>query len=409
MAIVPVGTPAIVETNVTYNHAFGSGWAQDDTDVIIMRVKNTANDVPALPSGYTDIDTEVISTHTVLRICARKLLSTDTPPSINPAGVQIMFFRVTLRGCELSSIAAMIEFVAHTSNVSSSIINYPAATIPDNNCAVIVYGTYLTSGAGNLGTPTTLSGGATQLGNSPYTGADMKGSFWLDIQTAHANISAGNIPITGGSSLTQRGGILVIKSGTPLPSVASAGDGVFYDEETGITASGTNFGAGHTGSADVIVSAVDDINDASAVVQPYGGTWNATTVVFEAELSSFPYFTNLYLFVRDSSGNANANGFVIQREARFRITQSVVYNGAPWASQSNVQYRVTADTINGTVLLSGLNETTDGSGVFETAYYTLTSGGALAPGDPVYITLFLDDPSEANTRGTCVRLTPTYV
>lgn len=191
-------------------------------------------------------------------------------------------------------------------------------------------------------------------------------------------------------------------------TVSSVTPSTFSDGQTGIVIAGNSFGAAHSGSADVIVSPTNNIADGAAVVQTQT-VWSDPSVTITAVAGSFTSFTNLFLFVRNSAGQSNSSGFVVQRQAVANIT-AVLKNlaGTAQINLTNVRYRVTAVTINGTVLLSGTTGTTDGSGNFLLGPYTLTSGGPLSVGDDVWVTAAVDGVSQAVSFATCVKVTPTY-
>jgi len=405
-----VGTPSIVQSTSNITAAFGAGWQAGDIHYILQRIKAVGtNDVAATPSGYTDIDSETVSAHVGMRLSGRILANGDTAPVIAPVGgAALMVDTWTVRGARNDSIANMIEAVAHMSNSSSTAVNYPALTIATDNCLVVVCGTFNNQGSGTLGTPTTLSGSAVAIAG-PYVGTNMKAVIWADPQTSHANITAGNIPITGGSTQTNRGLTLAIRPAVSSVTISSAGTARFYDTQTAITITGSSFGAGHTGSAKVVVSAVNNISDASAVTQTYAGTWNSSTAIFDAVLSSFAFDTDLYLFVMDSAGASNASGFVIQRAPRFQLAGTIKSGGSNWASQTGIIYSVRAGSIRGAELLGNTNLTTNGSGAYSMPFYVLPAAGAIAAGDPVYVSLFKEDAVIGNTRATTRKVVPTYV
>jgi hypothetical protein len=408
VTISVVGTPGITQQTSNITPAFGAGWQAGDLHIIWQRVKGTTSDVAGTPTGYTDLDSEVVSgPHTMMRLSARILQSGDTAPVISPpGGVQLMVGTITLRGTRNDSVANALEAAGHTSNSSSTALNYSAATITTNGCMALVFGTYPSTGAGTLGTPTTLSGSAVnQIAAATYL--NMKAALWSDLQTTAANISAGNIPITSGSVQTNRGQILVIRPAVATQAITAVSDGLVYDTETSVAI--TCSGAGATkGAGFVKISPTNNIADASAVTQTTT-SWSDTAIQFTANLTSFPYFTNLYVFFQNNSGSANASGFVIQREARFKINDDFDNGGSPWASQSNIVWSARASSIRGTELMGGTTETTDGSAILDTPYYTLTSGGAVAPGDHVWLTFAQDNATLANTRATALKYLPTYV
>lgn len=406
MAISRVGAANIDQKTVAITPPFGAGWAADDIHLIWMRVKSTASNVPAAPANYDDILTTVSSGNTITRICARKLAGGNVAPSITPvSGVETMIASITLRGCRLDSIANLIEAASATSISSATQITYPAATIATAGCMALVFGSYNAS-FGTLGTPTTLSGSAVNA-IPAFVGSNMQGVLWTDLQTTAANITAGNIPITGGSNQTNRGQIVVIRpavgSGVVVTNI---GDELIYNGETAVTITGTGFRTTQ-GVGFVKVSPTDNVNDAAAVTQTIT-SWADTSIQFTAGLGTFGYFANLYVFVTNSSAQVNAAGFVIQREARARANLTLFDGGSAWANKTAVLYRICAASINGTALLSNSNGTTDGSGVFQSPYYTLVNAGPLAPNDPWYLSVFKEDATLANTRAMTLKITPTY-
>ena len=408
MPISVVGAANGAQSGSSVTPAFGAGWAADDIHLIDIRVKATTQDVPATPAGYTDVLTRTVSGHVLVRVCARKLVNGDAAPLVAPSspGLETMVSSITLRGCRLDSIANLCESAIDLGVTSATEISYSAATIATPGCMAVLFGTYgSTSGSPTFGTPTTLVAPVNVL--PVFVGTNMRGVMWTDLQSTPASITAGGIPITTGSSNSNRGQLIVVR-----PAVSSTiavtgvgADNVLYDSEA-ITISGSGFGASK-GAGFVKVSPSNNIADGSAITQTTG-TWGDTSITIPAiALSTFGYFTTLYLFVQNNAGQA-ATAFQIKREARFRITDDITNGGSPWASQSNINYRITASSINGTVLLSGSNESTDGSGILQTAYYTLTEGGPLAVNDPVWITLAEDNATIGNTRATCLKYVPAY-
>lgn len=190
-------------------------------------------------------------------------------------------------------------------------------------------------------------------------------------------------------------------------TVADAGDELYYDGETAIPISGTSFGASQ-GAGRVVISPTDDIDDAAAAEQTVTA-WADTAIQFTADLATFTPFAQLYLFVENNSGASNSTGRPVKRESRMYVRETLEdLAGSPVASLSNIRYRVTDATINGTELLIGTTETTDGSGDIEIGPYTLTEGGDLSPGDDVWVVLAIEGANQAASKGTCVKITPDY-
>lgn len=260
---------------------------------------------------------------------------------------------------------------------------------------------------------TLQTGGWTNSGSAQYRNPDpVAPARPISLSTAYKILSSpaatGNVVNREGSSGAGFWVINTFKEQSAAVTVASVGDGLIHNTETGIVIACTGAGASHTGSADIIVSPTNNIADAGAVVQTQTA-WSDTSVTITAVLGSFSYFTNIYVFVKNSGGQSNANGFVIQREAWMSVT-AVFKNlaGATQNNLTNVRYRATAVTINGTLIQFGSNGTTDGSGNITLPTVVLTSGGTPAPGDDAWVTAAVDGVSPAVSYATCVKVTPTY-
>lgn len=408
MAIAFVGTSFYNQSTSSQAMTLGTGNQSGDLHLVAQWVKNITNDVAATPSGYTDIISQASGGHTYGKLSGKFLTGGDSSPSINGAGTALLGASVTLRGVRVGTVTDAVEAVNINLNSSATIISYAAATIATAGTMILLFGVYGTSGAGTLGTPTTLSGSAVKTVDT-YTGSNMKAVLWSDLQTSAVSISAGNIPITSGSSNSNRSILVVIR---PIVSssvtISAIGDALLYQGETGVGLTGTGFGASQGVNGRFRVCAADDVNHASCVNQTITAWGNTAITATMSGLSTFSAFAQLYGFVVENGGTSNAAGFPIKREKRFRLNDLVYDGAALWTSKSSIYYRVTAVSVNGTVLLSGSSETTDGAGLLQTSYYTLTEGGEVADGDAVYVTLFKDDATLSNTRGTVVKYIPTY-
>lgn len=80
--------------------------------------------------------------------------------------------------------------------------------------------------------------------------------------------------------------------------------------QTGVTITGTGFGASQGGGR-VVVSPTDDIDDVGAVNQTVT-SWSDTSIDFTAVLSSFAFGT-LYVFVENDDEESNADGEPVSR------------------------------------------------------------------------------------------------
>lgn len=190
-------------------------------------------------------------------------------------------------------------------------------------------------------------------------------------------------------------------------TLANIGDEVVYDGETEVT---IDYAGGSATGNVVTICSANNIADASAVTQTVT-TQGATQLKFTAALSTFSYWTDLYVFVTNDSAQSNSSGYVIQRMRRMQLTVSPFKSLAEVAAANltNIQYQIYATDLTGTLVLSGAAGTTDGSGVFTSPVYETTSGGALSGGGDVTLVAFYQGASQAASKGTAVQLTPTYL
>jgi hypothetical protein len=98
--------------------------------------------------------------------------------------------------------------------------------------------------------------------------------------------------------------------GGSAPTITDAGDESYVNGETGIAITGTSFGASQ-GSGTVKISPTDDVDDVNAVAQTVTA-WGDTSVTFTCVKGSLAFNTNLYLFVTNDDGLANAAGYPVQ-------------------------------------------------------------------------------------------------
>lgn len=259
------------------------------------------------------------------------------------------------------------------------------------------------------------TGGWANIGNAQYRNHDTVGGRSLSHSIAYLlKTPAGATgSVTNRQSATAAAGITSITTYKELSSgtvtISAVDDALFHNGETGVSVVGTSFGASKTGPATVIVSPTDNIADGGAVVQPTSA-WADTGITLGAlSLSTFGYFTNLFLFVKNASGVANASGFVIQREALMNITgQLKNFAGVNQVSLSNIRYSVRPTTQNGVAVLSGTNLTSDGSGNVVLPTFTTVSGGSIAPGDNVWVELSIDGATNPLSPAFAARVAPVY-
>lgn len=124
--------------------------------------------------------------------------------------------------------------------------------------------------------------------------------------------------------------------GGAAPTITDAGDESYAAGETGITITGTNFGASQ-GSGSVKISPTDNVADSNAVTQTVTA-WSDTSITFTCVRGSLALNTNLYLFVTSDGAYSNASGHVVQiagtRKLKLLIEAAAVgatVDGIVWA------------------------------------------------------------------------------
>lgn len=258
------------------------------------------------------------------------------------------------------------------------------------------------------------AGSWANAGNAQYRQVDSSGAS-RNLSLSHAYLVRTSAGATGNVTNDQvtLGGdaglklITTYKEQSSGVTVASVGADTRAHDGESVTISCTSAGASQ-GAGSVLVSPTDNVADGSAIAATITG-WADTSITATLNLSSFAYDTNLYVFVKNNGGSSNAAGFVIQREARLNITLTLkTLVGVAQASKSNIRYRVCPTTINGTPLLSGTTETTDGSGVITIGTYTLVASDVIAPGDDVWLTVAIDGVSAALSPASTAKVSPTY-
>jgi hypothetical protein len=164
-----------------------------------------------------------------------------------------------------------------------------------------------------------------------YTGAGAgKAADHADVGNAPIHYSKLNsstqLAATVGTNLTEGGGAeaspwsadhptITAAAGTaPTPTITDAGDELYLDGETGITITGTDFGAAQ-GAGFVVISPTVDVADVGAVTQTVT-SWADTSITVTAVKGDLGFGTTAYLFVEHDGGNANAAGYAVTFETR---------------------------------------------------------------------------------------------
>lgn len=190
-------------------------------------------------------------------------------------------------------------------------------------------------------------------------------------------------------------------------SITNISDATLTHGQTGITITGTGFGASQ-GTGRVVISPTDNIADGGAIDQTVTA-WGASSITFTAVLSSFSFGT-LYVFVENDGDESNASG-----EAVSRVVGSVTLtftgankfideDGNPVQASGLTLYVWRAPRPPSSVgtpdqILTAL--ATDSSGELTQAI----DQGSLAAGDSIYGMLFAADGTDLFWAG---ERTPVY-
>ncbi len=210
ISYVNIGAVA-VGNNASVVPALPTGWAAGDLLLIAASIRNSGTGTVNTPAGWTALVTT--GNFTLLGQFGE---SDSTAPTVSFTGgaanettiAQCFAFRGTYK-----TIAGVIGASATQLNGSAQNLAYPALTVPQDNCAVVVLGWK----QDDWTTATQLTG-FTEISDSPTTTGNDAGLV-IDyvIQTTLANVSASSITITGGASAISRAIVVAIKPhpGTP--------------------------------------------------------------------------------------------------------------------------------------------------------------------------------------------------
>lgn len=203
-----------------------------------------------------------------------------------------------------------------------------------------------------------------------------------------------------------------VGGGGGAPTITDAGDELFNPGETGVSVTGTNFKASQ-GSGKVWLSPTDNVSDASRVQQTVTG-WSDTSVVLTVAAGSLPRNTNLYLFVVNDDGQANAAGYVVQIAA----TGPTITDAGDEDFTAGETGVVLAGTLfgasqgDGKVYLCPTNDVDDEDRVEQTVTawsgtsITLTIQRGTLPFLTQLYLFVVSDSGESNPQGYQVQLTP---
>jgi hypothetical protein len=202
--------------------AFGTGWQPGDSHLIIQAAKAGADSVAPNPSGYLEFDAVTASGGGLTqRASLRVLQSGDVAPTLVQSSVSVLYVSATFSGSLIDTAANLLAATTpdHTTNSSNLTVNYALSGNPtEDNCAVLLYGRYNSADIGSLGTPTTFPVGAAKI--FELVGTNMHVVLWMALQTAHVQYGVGNIPITSGSTQTNRSLIFTLRQ---EPTVVTSG------------------------------------------------------------------------------------------------------------------------------------------------------------------------------------------
>lgn len=322
------------------NDALSDTIASTTSDlVVVMDQRYDSNILPLTESGYTSVQTcQNNAESAVLRTANSPGASTTTANAQGITGAPTQ--------PHYSSLAMIAFEVAAAGSPGPTISAQPSnATVTAPNTANFSV-TAAASGGGSLTYQWERSnnGGSSWANVSSGTGGTTNSYTTASTSSTAAGSGGDNGAIfrcvvteTGGTnpgSLTSSSATLTVNAVT-LPTITNADDESFFPTETGIVITGTNFGS-KTGPAKVVISPTNNAFDAGAVTQT-DTAWTGTSITFTCVKGALNFDTNLYLFVIDSSGNANATGYVVQINPRVYIRHTFKSKaGAAWANETGL-------------------------------------------------------------------------
>lgn len=186
-------------------------------------------------------------------------------------------------------------------------------------------------------------------------------------------------------------------------SISSVSTAIPYNGQTGITITGTGFGASQ-GTGAVYISPSNSVADAGKVSQTVTA-WSNTSITFTAVKGSLSFDTASFLFVKENGGTSNASGTAIQIQAKPNVRENLITEtGAVVASVSGITMAVfhtlpTTASPNPFEVIE--NVATDGSGAIDVR----CQRGALALSAPIWVALMKDGTP---AKGTVRKVTPVY-
>lgn len=186
----------------------------------------------------------------------------------------------------------------------------PSVTTTVDDCLVI-YGLYH-RGSTFEATPPTQPAGTTLVSAWSNNGSSSP-SLALATKTQATAGSTGTGAWTSSSDWSVPFTIAIAPSAGAVPTITDAGDEDYNDAETGISITGTNFGATQ-GAGKVWISPTDNVNDAQRVEQTVTA-WGDTSITFTAVRGILGRGT-YYLFVVNNGGSSNASGRAVTFSAR---------------------------------------------------------------------------------------------
>jgi hypothetical protein len=197
--------------------------------------------------------------------------------------------------------------------------------------------------------------------------------------------------------------VIPVNGAVGLPTVTDAGDESYYNGETGVTVTGTNFGSAQ-GSGKVYLSPTDDVDDGDRVEQTVT-SWSDTSIQFTVVKGSLDLDTGLYLFVVNDGGSSNAVGHAVEIASRPYVRESLIdETGAAVASVTGITmviYHALPTTASPNPAQVIENVASNGSGAID----QLINRGSLDPGDPVWVVMMKDGTP---AKGTVRKITPVY-
>lgn len=310
-AVTRIGTPSVIENESTYTAETGSNrlvvfvvGSYGSTLASTVATGLLFGSVPATPIRQRGL---VAPTYAGISVFV-------VPESVIPSGAQAVSatFPTTPEvnswiACLTLADADQLTFVASTAdnaqNSSAAELSWTLGTTTDGGLGLCFVAT---SAAGGLTHSLTTVGGWSEFMDGPNSALS---TYW-----AAERILTGASTTAGVTASAARSSALVAlavrRYSTPAaPTITDAGTELYFNAQTGIVITGTNFGLSQ-GVGSVKISPTNNVADGAAVTQTITA-WSDTSITITSVKGLLSGGAPMYLFVTNNGAASNATGFSV--------------------------------------------------------------------------------------------------